>query len=56
MRSVKEASLKQNTHTADNFVTVSDIGNKFMILPNGFLSNVASRAATITIFPEFARL
>ena len=52
---VNEAfSLLQNQHTAVNFVMRSANGIKFKILWKGFLSNVPSRAATITIFPKFA--
>jgi hypothetical protein len=51
---VKAASFPQSMQTADSFVTISAIGTRLRILPNGFLWKVPSSAATMTIFPLLA--
>ena len=40
---------------ADNLETLSAIGTNVRILLNGFLSNVPSKAAIITIIPLLAK-
>jgi hypothetical protein len=51
---VKAAGYVQYTQTAVSLYTFSAKGTKFIMLPNGFLWKVLSKAATITTFPLFA--
>jgi len=54
---VNEAlSHLQYQHTAVSFSIFSQSGISSRTLLNGFLSNVPSRAATITVLPNLARL
>ena len=53
---MKKASFPQPKQMADNFVIDYDFESKLTTVPKGFFWNVASRAATMTIFPLFARV
>ena len=54
IRSEKDASFPQNSQIAVSLTTLSARGSKWIMLLKAFLSNVPSKAATMTTTPASA--